>query len=100
MKTFTGRRLIAAVLLILVSYMAGTEGTALVNFGVSNRQASIVSIDVCGHGGYSINQAGLGAALFQDLSYRYYPVSLGFPPAPDETSAEALPGETYKPPEA
>ncbi len=94
-----GRRLIAAILLLFVSYMSGMEGTALVNVGVKNR-ASIISIDVCGHGGHSINQAGLGPALFQDLNYRYYPVSLSFPPAPDETSAEALPGEIDIPPKA
>ena len=94
-----GRKAIAAILLLFVVYTAGTEGTALVNFGVSKRQASIISIDVCGHGGHSVNQAGLGPALFQDLNYRYYPVSIGFPPAQDETSAEALPGETEKPPE-
>ena len=100
MKTFTVRKAIASILLLFVLYTAGMEGTALVNFGVNNRQASIISIDVCGHGGHSVNQAGLGAALFQDVSYRHYPVLLGFPPVPDETSAEALPGETYKPPEA
>ena len=79
--------------------MSGMEGTAIVNVGVKNH-ASIISLDVCGHGGHSINQAGLGPALFQDLNYRYYPISLSFPPAPDETSAEAHPGEIDIPPKA
>ncbi len=79
--------------------MSGMEGTAFVNAGTRNR-ASIISLDVCGHGGQSINQTGLGPALFQDISYRCYLVSLSFPPAPDETSAEALPGEIDIPPKA
>ncbi len=95
-----GKRLIAATLLLFVSYMAGTEGTALVNVGVKSSRASIVSLDVCGHGGRAISQTGLGAALFQDLSYFHYPICLSFPPTPDETSAEAHPGEIYIPPKS
>jgi hypothetical protein len=94
-------RLVAALLILLVSYMAGMEGTALRNASVKNGQVSIVSLDVCGHGAHSINPAGFGeAALFQDVNYFYHPMSQGYPPSPGETSAEANPGEIDIPPKA
>jgi hypothetical protein len=93
--------LIAALLILLISYTAGMEGTALRNASAKNGQASIVSLDVCGHGAHSINPAGFGeAALFHDVNHFYFPMSQGYPPSPDETSAEANPGEIDIPPKS
>jgi hypothetical protein len=101
LKARKANRLVAALLILLVSFAAGMEGTALRNASVKNGQASIVSLDVCGHGAHSINPAGLGeAALFHDVNYFHYPMSAGYPPSPDETSAEANPGEIDIPPKA
>ena len=100
MRAHKADRLIAALLILLISYAAGMEGTALRNASVKNGQASIISLDVCGHGCHSINQAGGEAALFHDVNYTYYPMSAGYPPSPDETSAEASPGEIDIPPKA
>ena len=100
MRARKADRLIAALLILLISYAAGMEGTALKNASVKNGQASIVSLDVCGHGSHSINPAGGEAALFHDVSYACYPMSAGYPPSPDETSAEASPGEIDIPPKA
>ena len=101
MRAHKANRLIAALLILLVSYAAGMEGTALRNSSVKSGQASIVSLDVCGHGSHSINPAGLGeAALFHDVNYFQYPMSAGFSPNPNETSAEAMPGEIDIPPKA
>ncbi len=101
MTAHKANRLIAALLILLISYAAGMEGTALRNASVKNGQASIVSLDVCGHGPNSINPAGFGeAALFHDVNYFQYPMTAGYPPSPDETSAEATPGEIDIPPKA
>ncbi|MGC2424690.1 MAG: hypothetical protein WA666_10085 [Nitrospirota bacterium] len=100
MRAHKASRFIAALLILLFSFAAGMEGTALRNTSVKSGQVSIVSLDVCGHGAHSINPAGGEAALFHDVNYFYYPIVAGFPPSPDETSAEAMPGEIYVPPKA
>ena len=65
MRAHKANRLIAALLILLVSYAAGMEGTALRNASVKSGQASIISLDVCGHGAHSINPAGFSeAAIF------------------------------------
>jgi hypothetical protein len=100
LRAHKANRLIAALLILLVSYAAGMEGTALRNVGVKNGQTSIVSLDVCGHGAHSINPAGGEAAILPDVCYRCFPILFGFPPSPDEASAEANPGEIDIPPKA
>lgn len=100
MRARKASRFIAALLILLVSFAAGMEGTALMNASVKSGQASIISLDVCGHGSHSINPAGGEAAILPDVCYRCFPILFGFPPSPDETSAEANPGEIDIPPKA
>ena len=100
MRAHKANRLIAALLILLISYAAGMEGTALRNASIKNGQASIVSLDVCGHGSHSINPAGGEAAILPGVCYCCFPIHFGYPPSPGETSAEANPGEIDIPPKA
>lgn len=99
-----GQRLMGLFLLVFLLHAIALNGVVLtkaIRVSDSEKCASLVTFDVCGHvhPGVSLDGSGHFAPI-PDCSSFLPQFDNSFPPSLDETSAEVSPGEIDIPPKA